>query len=136
MSKLNTLKPNYVELIPQDPGEGILYISEKYKTAVHLCCCGCGNKVVTPLKPGGWTVTKSKDRVSLHPSIGNWSFPCQSHYWIRKNRIDWAGKWSQEQIDAGRLRDQRDKEKYFEARQARNLVSRVVLWIKKLFRMR
>jgi hypothetical protein len=29
---------------------GVIYISERYATAVHLCCCGCGYEVVTPLK--------------------------------------------------------------------------------------
>ncbi|MGN6800789.1 MAG: DUF6527 family protein [Ginsengibacter sp.] len=24
---------------------------------------------------------------TFYPSIGNWSFDCQSHYWIRENMI-------------------------------------------------
>ena len=51
--------------------------------------------------------------VSLEPSIGNWSFPCQSHYYIRKNRIKWAPKWSREQIERGRLYDAHAKQSYF-----------------------
>ena len=43
--------------------------------------------------------------VSLDPSIGNWNFPCQSHYWIDRNRVRWAGRWTPEQIDRGRQRD-------------------------------
>jgi hypothetical protein len=38
--------------------------------------------------------------VSLDPSIGNWSFPCRSHYWIRNNKVRWAENWSQARIDA------------------------------------
>jgi hypothetical protein len=53
--------------------------------------------------------------VSLDPSIGNWSFPCQSHYWIRNNRIKWAPKWSREQIERGRTHDNYAKEGYFGA---------------------
>ena len=32
------------------------------------------------------------ERALLYPSIGNWQFPCRSHYWIRRNRIIWAGR--------------------------------------------
>jgi hypothetical protein len=50
----------------------------------------------------------------LHPSIGNWSFPCQSHYWIRNNRVEWAPKWSREQIERGRRHDGLAKDDYFD----------------------
>ena len=52
--------------------------------------------------------------VSLDPSIGNWSFPCQSHYWIRNNRVKWAPKCSRVQIERGRRYDHHAKESYFE----------------------
>ena len=29
--------------------------------------------------------------ISLNPSIGNWSYPCRSHYWIKGNRVVWDG---------------------------------------------
>ena len=51
--------------------------------------------------------------VSLHPSIGNWSFACRSHYWVRNNRVQWAEDWSKERIDAGRIYDRRAKETYY-----------------------
>ena len=53
--------------------------------------------------------------VSLHPSIGNWGFPCRSHYWIRNNKVQWAEQWSQDRIEAGRAYDRRAKEEYFNA---------------------
>ena len=28
---------------------------------------------------------------TLDPSIGNWSFACRSHYFMRKGRVVWAG---------------------------------------------
>ncbi|MBY4707145.1 MULTISPECIES: DUF6527 family protein [Ralstonia] len=65
--------------------EGVLYISEKFSTAAHICCCGCGMKIVTPLKPGRWKLRKQNGVVSLHLSVGNWSSGCQSHYWIEGN---------------------------------------------------
>lgn len=72
--------PNSSIIIPARLEGGVLHISRKYKTMSHLCCCGCGNKVVTPLNPSGWKLTESSGSVSLDPSIGNLSFPCQSHY--------------------------------------------------------
>jgi hypothetical protein len=51
--------------------------------------------------------------ISLDPSIGNWSFPCKSHYWIRSGRVRWAGMWTHEQIEGSRAADRTAKEKYF-----------------------
>jgi hypothetical protein len=110
-----TLKHEFVEFIPEDLEQGTLYISIRYKTGTHLCCCGCGNIVVTPISPTDWKITFDGKTVTLHPSIGNWSFRCQSHYWIRNNRVEWAPKWSREQIERGRLRDGHAKEDYFAA---------------------
>ena len=53
---------------------------------------GCGGRVVTPLSPDDWRLTYDGDTVSLWPSIGNWAFACQSHYWIRSDQIVWAPK--------------------------------------------
>ncbi|WP_425284057.1 DUF6527 family protein [Hyphomicrobium facile] len=48
------------------------------------------------------------DRVSLYPSIGNWSLPCRSHYWIERGQIRWAGAFNAKQIAAVQARDRRD----------------------------
>lgn len=134
MKRFDAITPTFVEFIPSSPDPGVLYISEKYKTATHLCCCGCGTKVVTPLKPGGWQVSVRKGAVNLSPSIGNWSFPCQSHYWIQANQILWAGQLSDVEIRAVRLRDQRDREAYFGASQpGPSWWQRVHGWIRRVF---
>src|SRR5215813_9009199 len=112
MSRQTHLQAEFVEFIPDRLEPGNLYISRQYSTAVHLCCCGCGLEVVTPLNPAKWRLMESKGSVSLYPSIGNWSFPCQSHYWITKGRVEWAGTLSPERIAAIRSRDQRDAEIY------------------------
>ena len=96
--KRNEIAFEFVEFIPRELEEGKLYVSTTYATAVHRCCCGCGSKITTPLAPSEWKLTFDGETVSLSPSIGNWSFPCQSHYWIRRNSIDWAGQMSPEQI--------------------------------------
>jgi Family of unknown function (DUF6527) len=133
MSRTDTLRPEFVEFIPAALEGGILYISRKYKTASHLCCCGCRNKVVTPLNPSGWKVVERGGEVSLHPSIGNWGFPCQSHYWIRGNRIDWAPKWSRREIREGRMNDRLAQQRYFDA-PGQTVWQQFIDWLRKLFR--
>jgi hypothetical protein len=115
MSKLSAIHPKFVEFIPRDLERGTLYISEKYKTATHICACGwCGEKVVTPLSPVDWELKKDGGLVSLSPSIGNWRLPCKSHYWIRENRIQWARSFSAREIEQVMARDQADKQLYID----------------------
>jgi hypothetical protein len=109
------LTHQFVEFIPDELEQGEIYVSIRFATASHLCVCGCGNKVVTPIRPTDWTLIFDGKTVSLDPSIGNWSFPCQSHYWIRKNCVQWAPKLSRGQIDGGRVRDDTAKQQYLGA---------------------
>ncbi|MDA3926857.1 MAG: DUF6527 family protein [Kiritimatiellae bacterium] len=83
----------FVKSVPNTLLAGVLYISVDYATAVHLCFCGCGREVVTPLTPNDWQIMFDGETVSLSPSIGNWGYPCQSHYWIKKNRVIWVNDW-------------------------------------------
>ena len=131
MTRMTQLRPEFVEFIPAKPQPGVLYVSRKYKTATHLCCCGCGNKVVTPLNPSAWSFSAAGDKVSLHPSIGSWSLPCKSHYWIRGNRIQWAGGMSQRQIEIVQKSDQRAIEAHFDA-PAPGLLAKLWAWLKSL----
>jgi len=102
MRRLSVLEHRFVKSVPRDLESGILYVSVEYSTALHLCACGCGRKVVTPLSPNDWSMTFDGRLVSLNPSIGNWSLPCRSHYFIRRGRIQWAGNWTDKQIKQGR----------------------------------
>lgn len=85
--KIDKLRPEFVEYIPTVLEEGILYISMKYATAVHLCACGCRQKVVTPISPNAWSLLYDGEGITLSPSIGNYEQDCMSHYFIRRNRI-------------------------------------------------
>jgi len=108
----------FVEYIPSELKEGVLYVSVQYATAAHNCACGCGYKVVTPISPVDWQLLFDGDSVSLTPSIGNWQFPCRSHYWIKADKIRWAKAWTPEEVAAGRQREARDHERYFASRRA------------------
>jgi Family of unknown function (DUF6527) len=107
------IKHEFVEFIPKVRQEGVLYVSIPYATAVHNCFCGCGLKVVTPISPVGWKLTFDGETVSLFPSIGSWSFPCRSHYFIRGDKAVWAEDMSSEDIEWDRARDRRARDLHF-----------------------
>jgi hypothetical protein len=112
--KVSRLQHRFVEFLPGDVEEGVLYVSMPYAIAEHRCVCGCRERVLTPLSPTDWELCFDGKTVSLGPSIGNWNFPCQSHYWIRLNEVILAPRWTRERIEAGRERDRRQKEAYYE----------------------
>ena len=108
---MKTIQHKFVEYIPELLEEGIIYVSIKYRTAVHKCICGCGNKVVTPISQTGWQLTFDGKTITLYPSIGNWNFECKSHYFITKNKIRYARKWTEWEIDFNREKDSNKKKK-------------------------
>jgi hypothetical protein len=116
MKPIEAVDPVFVEEIPRTLEAGKLYVSIAYDTVTHLCCCGCANEVVTPLHPTRWSLTYDGDTVSLHPSVGSWGLPCRSHYLIKRNRVVWASRWSEDKIGAGRARDAHALDEYFSAR--------------------
>lgn len=120
--KQATIVPQFVELMPGQIQDGVLYVSEKYGTVIHKCCCGCGQKVVTPLSPAKWQLRRFGVTVTLHPSIGNWNFPCQSHYWIRRNRVEWADSMTEQQIHRVQERDKLDSQHHIEQVNARKAI--------------
>lgn len=109
--RVSQIRPRFVDFIPDRLEEGVLYISERYRTCSHLCCCGCGEEVVTPLSPAEWQVRREGDTVSLWPSVGNWDYKCRSHYVIRHNKVLWAGQMTARQIERIRKRDVADLER-------------------------
>ena len=136
MTTLSSIIVQDVELMPAALAPGVLYVSARFRTAAHLCACGCGTKVVTPLKAGGWSLTKTRDgMVSLDPSIGNFNLPCQSHYWIRAGNIVWARPWTQEQIVAGRAHDHALRQAHLAQHQL-HWLRRVGRWIKSVLSIR
>ncbi|MBN9379888.1 MAG: hypothetical protein J0H74_03930 [Chitinophagaceae bacterium] len=110
---MKTIRHKFVEFIPEQLEEGILYITVEYRTAVHRCVCGCGNKVVTPLSPTDWKMIFDGKTVSLYPSIGNWSFDCKSHYFITRNEIRHCAPWTKEAAERGRKKSNKLKKKPF-----------------------
>ena len=111
--KLDEVTPDFVDEIPNVPEHGKLYLSCRYRAAVHLCACGCGAKISTPLHPTGWRLSYDGETVSLSPSVGNWSEKCKSHYVIRDSRIIWADRLPRDKILRIREQRQRELEDYY-----------------------
>jgi hypothetical protein len=108
-----SLEHRFVRNVPRELEPGILYISMDYATAVHSCCCGCGERVVTPFTPTDWRMTFDGESISLHPSVGNWNQSCRSHYIVQRGRVLEAGPWSQDRILVERLRDKAAKAAHY-----------------------
>jgi hypothetical protein len=108
------LEHRFVHYIPEQLDPGVIYISMDYATAAHSCCCGCGEQVITPLTPTDWKLTFDGETISLWPSIGNWSFPCRSHYIIRNSRVLGGEPWEDKQIVSGRRDDKKKKKKHYD----------------------
>jgi hypothetical protein len=114
MMRYNKLEHRFVQYIPDELEPSVLYVSMEYATAAHSCCCGCGLQVITPFTPTDWKLTFDGETVSLWPSIGNWNFPCRSHYIIRNSRILGAEPWEEKEIQGNRRTDKRREKKHFE----------------------
>ena len=115
MMRHENLEHRFVRNMPRELDPGVLYISMDYATAVHSCCCGCGERVVTPFTPTDWRMTFDGESISLHPSVGNWNQKCRSHYVIQRSRVLEAGPWSTAQVESEHRRDRRAKAAHYGA---------------------
>lgn len=79
----------FVNAMPSSLEPNTLYVCGRYAVAAHLCMCGCGTKIVTPLGPAEWTLSEAGHAVTLWPSIGNGGLPCHSHYLITNSTVRW-----------------------------------------------
>ena len=131
--KVHSIRPEYVESFPKVLEEGVIYVSRRFSTACHSCCCGCGTKIVTPIRPTEYSLSEKGGLVTLHPSVGNWNYPCQSHYVIRDNQILWAGSMTRAQIKKGRALDDAEKARYL-GQPGKSWWSKLWAWIKSMFR--
>ncbi|WP_332642221.1 DUF6527 family protein [Aeromicrobium sp.] len=104
--KVSHIVAEFVTSFPDQLEPGRLYVSTQFASASHLCACGCGREVITPLSPAQWVLTFD-GTISVKPSIGNWAFPCQSHYVIDHGNIRWARGFTRDEIHRNRESDGR-----------------------------
>lgn len=99
------LRPQFTGTFPAVLEAAVFYISIEFSTCAHLCACGCDQEVFTPLSPTQWAFTYNGKDVSLRPSVGNWTLPCQSHYVVYCGRVRWARQFSEAEIARNRSHD-------------------------------
>ncbi|WP_374090133.1 DUF6527 family protein [Methylomicrobium lacus] len=129
------IKLQKVHYMPQQLEPGILYVSYEFGTAAHLCACGCGAKIRTPLGPTEWSIEETSEGPSLWPSVGNWQQACKSHYVISRGEILWADRWSDKRIAAGRKQEQMLREEYYKAMYAskEGVLAKLLRWVMRFF---
>lgn len=115
----------FVKSVPEVLEDGVIYVSVEYATTIHKCCCGCGNEVVTPLAPKSWRLTFDGKSISLYPSIGNYSFTCKSHYWIRNNNVEWVPKWDEDKTESEGNNETKDCKKAPKPKKRKSLWGRL-----------
>jgi hypothetical protein len=116
---MDSLAHSFVRALPSTLDHGVLYISGDHNIVAHLCCCGCGSEVITPLGPAGWTL-RYDGSVSVSPSIGNGTLPCRSHYIIDRGAIRWLSAMKEGQHRAAKDRDT----------QAARVLNRESVWVR------
>jgi len=134
--KTRSFDYEFIDEFPAVLAEKTVYISTPYASALHLCACGCGIRVITPLSPEDWSIIFDGVSIGLTPSIGNWSFPCKSHYWIRHGDVIWSDRWSDQKIGANRELDHARKERHSAQHESEPIIStprkRFTQWFRKL----
>jgi len=121
--------------MPQELKPGVLYVSEEFGAAAHLCPCGCGAKIRTPLGPTDWTLEETDSGPTLWPSVGNWQQTCQSHYWIYEGEVIWSIEFTPGEIASGCRSEAERRRAYYHAlhRQRGTIGRRFRRWVKRLF---
>jgi len=94
MARVTEISYTFVDSAPAVLEPAKIYISTKYRAIIHLCLCGCGEKVLLNLDPDGWSFTFDGRSISIHDSVGNVGIPCRSHYLVRRNRVVWLSPLS------------------------------------------
>lgn len=125
----------HVHYMPKELKPCVLYVSKEFKTAAHLCACGCGAKIRTPLTPTEWSIEETGDGPTLSPSVGNWQQACKSHYWIYRGEVRWSNKWTPEQVAMGRRKEEENRRLYYDIQDLQHggAMRRLWHWIKSLF---
>jgi hypothetical protein len=122
-----------VEYLPRELAPNILYVSTEFAVAGHLCACGCGNKVITPLGPAEWNLTERRGRPTLYPSVGNWQLPCRSHYFITDGHVQWERQWSGAQVAAGRSAEEQRRLAYYKGFENASFVEKLWTRLRKIW---
>ncbi len=86
-------KPNQFEgdsSFPEQLEIGKVYFYKEWSISVHLCPCGCGDKVYLPFKETNvsgeyWGLSSNTFTPSIFKRLG-----CKSHYFIKNGLVQWC----------------------------------------------
>ena len=81
----------FVDFMPHEKEDGVLYVSKRFQLVICKCPCGCGFEAVMPIKPKqyGWDYIEKDGKVTLSPSVAT-DCPKKAHFFIRENKIQWV----------------------------------------------
>jgi len=66
-----------------------VYMAENKTQATHLCPCGCGTEILTPLGRGGYRALENSDEsLTISPQIEH--SPCSNNYKLYKGYVIWT----------------------------------------------
>lgn len=73
----------------------VYYYDIDHGVSIHKCMCGCGEQTVMPFIKKGLNINSNKvwvlnfinDKIDFEGSVGNYSYPCKSHYMIQKGQV-------------------------------------------------
>lgn len=81
--------------VPDHIDKTIFIVGSTPKWVIFDCPCDRGHRLSVPLMKSvspHWRLTRHGKTISLWPSISVTDGPCDSHFWLRKNRVEWA-RW-------------------------------------------
>lgn len=122
-----------VRYMPKTLEPGVLYVSEEFFTAAHLCACGCSTKIRTPLGPTEWSVEDTPKGPTLWPSVGNWQQKCCSHYWFDRGEVMFGEEWSPRQAALGRAAEEAHRLAYYGSPVQIGRLDRLWAWLGRMF---
>jgi hypothetical protein len=143
--KQTRFKHEVVKSFPEKLRNGTVYVTADRDLAGHLCACGCEKEVITPLSSTDWSIKLDRRGVTLNPSIGNWAYPCRSHYFIWDGNVVWEDNMSNEAIIQGRQKNKARKLNYYrdmtvsqctsqeQVSELRENTKTLIAWLKRLF---
>lgn len=100
--------------------------------SAHLCACGCGDVIYLPVDAVNYSIRVDRSGPTLRPSVGNWNV-CNAHYFITNGAVQWATKWTPEQIAAGRTLEDARRTAYYSSRK-RTVTQVLLAWVRGLLK--
>ncbi len=89
---------NSMSDVPDRVEKTIYVVGATPKWVIFDCPCNKNHRLKVPLMKSvspHWRLTRHGKTVSLSPSLSVADGPCDSHFWLRQNRVEWA-RWVDE----------------------------------------